>query len=61
MSSNEDRTLICADCGNSFTWSAREQEFFREMGFSNPPKRCRQCRQAKKERQGGGGRKGDGK
>jgi hypothetical protein len=58
MSSNQDQTLRCADCGEEFTWSAGEQEFFREKGFTNPPKRCKQCRQAKKEQRGGGERKG---
>ena len=58
MSSNQDQTLTCADCGEKFTWSASEQEFFREKGFTNPPKRCRECRQAKKE-QRGDDRRGD--
>jgi len=58
MSSNQDQTLTCVDCGEEFTWSAGEQEFFHEKGFTNPPKRCKQCRQAKKE-QRGGEKKGD--
>jgi len=58
MSSNQDQTLTCVDCGAEFTWSAGEQDFFHEKGFTNPPKRCRQCRQAKKE-QRGGEKKGD--
>ena len=49
MSNNQDQTLTCVDCGEEFTWSAGEQEFFREKGFTNPPGRCKQCRQAKKE------------
>ncbi len=52
MNSNQDQTLNCVDCGQEFTWSAGEQEFFREKGFANPPKRCKQCRQAKKEQRG---------
>jgi CxxC-x17-CxxC domain-containing protein len=45
----------CAsDCGQSFTFSADDQEFFRERGFS-APKRCKTCRQAKKNEQSGGG------
>jgi hypothetical protein len=46
----EDQTLTCAECGNAFVWSTGEQEFFREKGFTEPPKRCRDCRQAKKDR-----------
>jgi hypothetical protein len=50
--------MTCADCKREFTWTAGEQEFFHEKGFTNPPKRCRECRQAKKEQRGGGDRKG---
>ena len=53
-----DRMIMCVDCGQEFTWTAGEQEFFHEKGFTNPPKRCKECRQAKKEQRGGGERKG---
>jgi hypothetical protein len=60
MSSGQDQTLTCVDCGESFTWSAGEQEFFREKGLTTPPKRCKQCRQDKKEQRGGEGKGGRG-
>jgi len=44
----EDRTLTCADCGQEFTFTASEQEFYHEKGFENDPKRCMDCRQARK-------------
>ena len=44
----EDKTLVCADCGNSFVWTAGEQEFFASKGFENPPVRCKECRAARK-------------
>jgi CxxC-x17-CxxC domain-containing protein len=50
----EDRTLNCADCQTSFTFTAAEQEFYAKKGFTNDPKRCPECRQAKKQRVGGG-------
>ena len=50
----EDQQLICSDCGQSFTFTAEDQEFFRERGYS-APKRCKTCRQAKKNEQSGGG------
>jgi hypothetical protein len=53
MGEYNDRQLTCADCNREFTWTAGEQEFFREKGFTNPPKRCKECRQAKKEQRGG--------
>lgn len=47
MMSNEgyrDRTLTCRDCGNAFTFSAGEQEFFASKGLTNAPNRCSSCR-----------------
>ncbi len=46
----QDRTLKCVDCGQEFTWSAGEQEYFHEKGFTDEPKRCLTCRQSKKQR-----------
>jgi CxxC-x17-CxxC domain-containing protein len=52
----EDKTLTCSDCNNSFTFSAEEQEQFQSRGYTNEPKRCPDCRQARKaERFGNGG------
>lgn len=48
----EDKTLVCRDCGNSFTFTAGEQEFYEQKGFTNEPQRCRDCRQARKQRSG---------
>jgi CxxC-x17-CxxC domain-containing protein len=55
----EDQQLMCSDCGQAFTFTAEDQEFFRERGYSSP-KRCKPCRQAKKNEQGGGGGGGGG-
>jgi len=46
----QDRTLTCADCGASFTFSAGEQRYFQEKGFTDEPKRCLACRKKKRER-----------
>lgn len=43
----EDRTIECEGCGNHFTFSAKEQEFFAEKGFQDP-KRCKPCRNKRK-------------
>ncbi len=52
----EDKTLQCSDCGTSFTFSAEEQELFQSRGYTNEPKRCTPCRQARKtERSGSDG------
>lgn len=44
----EDKTLVCKDCGKEFIWTAGEQEFFAEKGFTNEPQRCKECRDARK-------------
>ena len=44
----EDKTLNCSDCGNDFIFSADEQELFQSRGYTNEPKRCLECRQARK-------------
>ena len=49
-----DLQLTCNDCGRDFTFTAADQQFFQERGYSTP-KRCKPCRQAKKADQGGGG------
>ena len=41
--------LTCQDCGEEFIFSERDQQFYKEKGFETP-KRCRYCRQKKKER-----------
>ncbi len=54
-----DRTITCGDCGQEFTFSADDQEFFAQKGYSEP-KRCPTCRQARKAERGGGGGGGGG-
>jgi CxxC-x17-CxxC domain-containing protein len=44
----EDKTLTCSDCNNSFTFTIAEQEQFQQRGYTNEPKRCPECRQARK-------------
>jgi len=56
----EDKSIQCSDCGTTFSFSAGEQEFFASKGFTNEPKRCPECRRAKKSEQGGGGSYGGG-
>ncbi len=53
--SYEDKTIVCVDCGAEFTFTADEQQRFAERGFTNEPKRCKTCRDAKKAQGGGGG------
>ena len=48
----EDKSIQCSDCGVSFTFSVKEQEFFQTKGFTNDPRRCTPCRQMKKTQVG---------
>jgi DNA replicative helicase MCM subunit Mcm2 (Cdc46/Mcm family) len=44
---NQDKVLRCKDCGNDFTLTSGEQEFYASKGFSEP-QRCGECRRARK-------------
>ena len=46
----EDKTLTCEDCGQEFVFSAGEQEFYAQKGLVNTPKRCPDCRKARRQR-----------
>lgn len=51
---NQDKTLTCKDCGQEFVFTASEQDFYAEKGFTNQPTRCKSCRDARKGNAGGG-------
>ena len=50
MSEYQDKLMVCADCGDSFTWTADDQAYFAEKSYAKPHKRCKPCRHAKKQR-----------
>lgn len=55
-----DQTLTCRDCGQAFTFTSGEQEFYASRGLTNTPGRCPSCRAARKSGGGyGGGRSYD--
>jgi len=52
-----DQTLTCRDCNQQFAFTASEQDFYAQRGFSNPL-RCPSCRASRKAARGdsaGGG------
>jgi CxxC-x17-CxxC domain-containing protein len=49
----QDKPLQCFDCDTTYTFSVVEQEQFASRGYTNVPKRCPSCRQARKVRQHG--------
>ena len=54
-----DNNLTCQDCGQEFLFTAAEQEFYAQKGYVEP-KRCANCRAARKSERGGGGGGGGG-
>lgn len=58
--SYQDKTLTCVDCGAPFAFTANEQAFYADRGFTNEPKRCPTCRQARKATRGASGYSGGG-
>jgi CxxC-x17-CxxC domain-containing protein len=50
----QDKTLECRDCGGNFVFTASEQDFYAEKGFTNVPSRCPDCRAIRKQQNGGG-------
>lgn len=52
----QDQSITCADCRAEFTFTAGEQQFYEQKGFSSPPKRCKACRELRRrDRDAGGG------
>jgi CxxC-x17-CxxC domain-containing protein len=49
-----DTTLTCRDCGQTFTFTSGEQDFYASRGFTEPG-RCADCRAARKAQRDGGG------
>ena len=49
-----DVTLTCRECGQDFTFTSGEQDFYASRGFSEPS-RCADCRAARKAQRDGGG------
>ena len=49
-----DTTLTCRDCGQAFTFTSGEQEFYASRGLSEPG-RCANCRATRKSQRDGGG------
>ncbi len=47
-----DKTIVCKDCGREFIFTVGDQEFYAEKGFTNEPQRCRECRNARKAKNG---------
>jgi len=56
----QDRAIQCLDCKNEFIFTAGEQEFYERKGFREVPKRCKPCRDSRKNKRDGGNGNGHG-
>ncbi|MCH8818432.1 MAG: zinc-ribbon domain containing protein [Chloroflexi bacterium] len=55
----QDRNIACVECGQEFVFSADDQQYHSERGYTDP-KRCTSCRAARRSQSGGGGGGGGG-
>lgn len=53
-----DKMIRCVSCGEEFTFTAGEQEFYKARGLEHEPTRCKNCREARKVSRGGEGHSG---
>ena len=58
----QDRDLTCMECNQTFVFTADDQQYHADKGYTNEPKRCPSCRQARRSSRGddGGGGFGGG-
>merc|ERR1712070_692150 len=57
----KDNTYQCCDCNQDWVDTADDQQFRWDKGFAETPKRCKDCRWAKKVRMEGGDPEAKGK
>lgn len=39
----EDKRFTCCDCKKEFTWTTKDQQFFKDNKIDKEPIRCRDC------------------
>lgn len=57
----QEKSLTCQDCGKSFAFTAEEQQFHAQKGYTNLPKRCPDCRRSRRDDRGTSGGGGFGR
>lgn len=46
-----DQQIKCAECGNEFTFTENDQQFYADKNYT-PPRRCKPCRPVHNQRIG---------
>ncbi len=54
----EEKSFVCVDCDAEYKFTVEEQKIWADKGFTNPPKRCKACREVRKASQTSGNRTG---
>ena len=49
----QDKSLLCLNCGRQFLFTVRDQQSCARQGFANTPRRCPQCRAARRTARAG--------
>lgn len=44
----QERPLTCVECNNTFPFTVEDQQYHAEKGYTNEPKRCPSCRDARR-------------
>lgn len=57
--SYQDKSLTCVECSTAFTYTADDQSFHAQKGYTEP-KRCPSCRASRRASTGGGSNYGSG-
>lgn len=47
-----DKLLNCRDCGQEFVFTVGEQQFYQSKGLQHEPRRCPECRNARRQGDG---------
>ena len=50
----QDRSMVCVECGETFAFSADDQRYHLEKGYTEP-KRCPNCRRNRRAQRDQGG------
>ena len=51
-----DKVMTCRECGREFVFTVGEQEFYQSRGLMHEPRRCPDCRNQRRQSEGGGQR-----
>ncbi len=54
----QDKQLVCQNCQETFEFTAGEQEWFDQKGFTEP-KKCKKCRDEARQNRGNFNKRND--